>query len=54
MRAERKITEIVAKERQLAAMRRALETLVASCRTKRSRRECSILDALAADEEPQP
>ena len=54
VRAERKITEITAKERQLAAMRRALEKLVASCRTERSRRECPILEALAADEEPQP
>ena len=53
-RAERKIAEIIAKERQLAAMRRALEKLVASCRTERSRRECPILEALAADEEPQP
>src|SRR5713101_4335193 len=31
-RAEKKLTEIVAKERQLAAMRRALEKLVATCR----------------------
>ncbi len=53
VRAERKIAEIVAKERQLAAMRRALEKLVASCRTERSRRECPILEAFAADEEPQ-
>jgi DNA-binding transcriptional MerR regulator len=50
-RAERKITEIIAKERQLAAMRRALEKLVASCRTDRSRRECPILEALAAEGE---
>jgi DNA-binding transcriptional MerR regulator len=49
-RAERKIAEIIAKERQLAAMRRALEKLVASCRTERSRRECPILEALAEDE----
>src|SRR5439155_966398 len=41
-RAERKLAEIMAKERQLAAMRRALEKLVASCRTERSRRECPI------------
>ena len=53
-RAERKIAEIIAKERQLAAMRRALERLVASCRTERSRRECPILEALAADEEQRP
>ncbi len=49
-RAERKIAEIVAKERQLAAIRRALGKLVASCRTERSRRECPILEALAEDE----
>jgi len=53
-RTGRKIAEIIAKERQLAAMRGALVKLVASCRTERSRRECPILDALAADEEPQP
>jgi len=52
-RAEHKIAEIVAKERQLAAIRRALEKLVASCRTERSRRECPILEALAANGEPQ-
>ncbi len=49
-RGERKIAEIAAKERQLAAMRPALEKLVASCRTERSRRECPILEALAEDE----
>ena len=53
LRAERKIAEIITKERQLAAMRRALEKLVASCRTERSRRECPILDALAADGDEQ-
>lgn len=53
-RAERKVGEIVAKERQLAAMRRALEKLVASCRTERSRRECPILEALAGGEERSP
>ena len=49
-RAEEKIAEIAAKERQLAAMRQALETLVSSCRREGSRRECPILDALAAEE----
>jgi DNA-binding transcriptional MerR regulator len=49
-RAEGKIVEIAAKERQLAAMRQALETLVSSCRREASRRECPILDALAAEE----
>jgi MerR family copper efflux transcriptional regulator len=49
-RAEAKIAEIAAKERQLAAMRQALETLVSSCRRDGSRRECPILDALAAEE----
>jgi len=49
-RTQRKIAEIIAKERQLAAMRRALEKLVASCRTERRRRECPILEALAEDE----
>ncbi len=53
-RGEAKIAEIAAKERQLAAMRRALEMLVASCRTERSRRECPILEALAAEEEQRP
>ena len=53
-RAETKIGEIAAKERQLAAMRRALEKLVASCRTERSRRDCPILEALAAGEKEQP
>jgi DNA-binding transcriptional MerR regulator len=52
-RTEQKIAEVAAKERQLAAMRRALEKLVATCRTDRSRRECPILEALAADEEQQ-
>jgi MerR family mercuric resistance operon transcriptional regulator/MerR family gold-responsive transcriptional activator of gol and ges genes len=45
-RAERKIAEIVATERRHAAMRRALQKLVASCRTERSRRECPLLEAL--------
>jgi|SRR6516162_6296908 len=49
-RAERKIAEIVATERQHAAMRRALQKLVASCRTERSRRECPLLAALVKDE----
>jgi DNA-binding transcriptional MerR regulator len=49
-RAEQKIAEITAKERQLVAMRRALEKLAASCRTERSRRECPILEALTGDE----
>src|SRR5437870_1311110 len=49
-RAEAKIAEIITKERQLAAMRRALEKLVASCRTGRSRRECAILEALAGSD----
>jgi DNA-binding transcriptional MerR regulator len=53
-RAEGKIAEIRAKERQLAHMRGALERLVTSCRTEHSRRECPILDALAGDEEPSP
>ncbi len=52
-RAESKIAEIIVKECQLAAMRRALEKLVASCRTERSRRECPILEALAPDEGPR-
>ena len=52
-RAEKKLMEIIAKERQLAAMRRALEKLVATCRRERSRRECPILEALAADGEEQ-
>jgi Hg(II)-responsive transcriptional regulator len=52
-RAEKKIIEITAKERQLATMRRALEKLVASCRTERSRRECPILETLGADKEEQ-
>src|SRR5712692_1259233 len=45
-RAEAKVVDILAKERQLAAMRRALEGLVASCRTERGRRHCPLLDAL--------
>jgi MerR family mercuric resistance operon transcriptional regulator/MerR family gold-responsive transcriptional activator of gol and ges genes len=49
-RAKRKIKEIVAAERQHAAMRRALQKLVASCRTERSRRECPLLAALVKDE----
>lgn len=52
VRAEAKIAEIEAKERRLAAMRRALETLVASCRPERRRRECPILEALAEGQEP--
>ncbi len=51
-RAEAKIAEIEAKERRLAAMRRALETLVASCRPERRRRECPILEALAEGHQP--
>jgi Hg(II)-responsive transcriptional regulator len=50
-RAEEKVAEIRAKERRLAAMRRALETLVATCRTERSRRECPILEALDQEEQ---
>ena len=46
--AEQKIAEIAAKERQLAAMRRALEALAASCRSERSQRRCPILEALEA------
>jgi MerR family transcriptional regulator, copper efflux regulator len=53
-RAEEKIAEITAKERQLVAMRGALEQLAASCRTTRSRRVCPILEALGADKEEQP
>ena len=45
-RAEAKIVDILAKERQLAAMRRALVGVVASCRTERGRRYCPLLDAL--------
>src|SRR4029453_7813278 len=51
VRAERKVEEMRTKERQLAAMRKALEALVASCRTERSRRECPILEALAGGDE---
>jgi MerR family mercuric resistance operon transcriptional regulator/MerR family gold-responsive transcriptional activator of gol and ges genes len=50
-RAEEKIAEIVAKQRQLAAMCKALGSLVATCRTESSRRVCPLLDALANDEE---
>ena len=46
--AEQKIAEIAAKERQLAAMRHALEALAASCRSERSPRRCPILEALEA------
>lgn len=50
-RAEEKIAEIVSRERQLAAMRRALEELVRSCRRRAAPRECPILDALSDDGE---
>ena len=48
-RAEEKIDEIVAKERQLAGIRSALERLVRSCRREGRLRDCPILEALAKE-----
>ncbi len=45
-----KIADIDAKLRSLAAMRSALDALVASCKRGRSTRECPILEALEHDD----
>ena len=45
-RARAKIADVEGKVRSLHAIKRALETLLASCRAEGSTRECPILEAL--------
>jgi MerR family mercuric resistance operon transcriptional regulator len=50
-RAEAKLAEVDAKIRSLAAMRKALEQLIAACTGQGPARDCPILESLDLEEE---